>query len=64
MSENKSAASTDATGFYYLDSTNLTRGAPCIVNVTIPKGFKTSLPASQAFVGSASLVKLADFVLN
>jgi len=34
------------------------------VNVTVPKGFKTSLPASQAFVWSASLVKPADFVLN
>ncbi len=34
------------------------------VNVTIPKGFKTSLPASQTFMWSASVVKLAGFVLN
>jgi len=57
-------ASTDATGFYYFDSTNLTRGAPYIVTVTIPKGFKTAQPTSQTFMWSASTVKLADFVLN
>jgi hypothetical protein len=57
-------ASTDATGFYYFDSTNLTPGALYTVNVTIPKGFKSSLPASQTFTWSASGMKLADFVLN
>lgn len=57
-------ASTDAAGFYYFDSGSLKPGAQYGVTVTIPKGYKTSSPASQTFVWSNALVKLADFMLN
>ena len=57
-------ASTDAVGFYYFDTDSLTLGAQYSVTVTIPKGYKTSLPASQAITWSGGPVKLADFVLN
>jgi uncharacterized repeat protein (TIGR02543 family) len=57
-------ASTDAVGFYFFDTSSLKRGAQYSVSVTIPKGYKTSLPASQVFTWSGGPVKLADFVLN
>jgi hypothetical protein len=57
-------ASTDAVGFYYFDSANLTPGAQYSVTVTIPKGYKASLPASQTFTWTANPVQLAEFVLN
>lgn len=57
-------ASTDAVGFYYFDSTVLALGSQYTVNVTIPKGYKSSAPVSQSFTWSGSPVKLIDFVLN
>jgi hypothetical protein len=57
-------ATTDAIGFYYFDSTALVTGVQYTAQVTIPKGYKTSVPASQTFAWIASSVKLADFVLN
>jgi hypothetical protein len=57
-------ATTDAVGFYYFDTAALAAGAQYSVNVTIPKGYKTSLPASQTFAWTANPVKLADFMLN
>jgi hypothetical protein len=58
-------ATTDAVGFYYFAGTSgLTPGANYTVNVTLPKGYKTSTPASQTFTWSASPVKLASFALN
>jgi len=57
-------ASTDAVGFYYFDPTGLTPGAQYTVKVTIPKGYKSTSPASQTFTWSANPVVLADFVLN
>ncbi len=57
-------ASTDAVGFYYLDTASLMPGARYSVNAVIPTGYKASSPASQTFVWSAAPVKLADFVLN
>ena len=56
--------STDAVGFYYLDSSSLTPGAQYNVNVTIPAGYRASFPANQAFTWSGDAVRLADFVLN
>jgi hypothetical protein len=41
---------TDAVGFYYFaDASGLTLGANYTVHVTLPKGYKTSTPASQTF---------------
>lgn len=57
-------ASTDAVGFYYLDTTALKVGGQYDVSVTIPKGYKASSPASQTFTWSGALVKLAGFVLD
>jgi hypothetical protein len=56
---------TDALGFYYFaDTTVLTRGANYTVSVTLPKGYKTSTPASQTLTWSAGPVGLRTFVLN
>jgi hypothetical protein len=57
-------ASTDAAGFYYFDSGSLKPGAQYSVTVAIPKGYKTSSPASQTFTWSGAPVRLGDFVLN
>ena len=57
-------ATTDAVGFYYLDGGALTPTANYTVNLTLPKGYKASTPASQTFTWSASPVKLDNFVLN
>ena len=57
-------ASTDAVGFYYFDSTNLTPDAQYSVDVTIPNAYRSSSPASQTFKWSANTVVLAQFVLN
>jgi len=55
---------TDAVGFYYFDPTGLTPGAQYTVKVTIPKGYKSTSPASQTFTWSANPVVLAQFMLN
>jgi len=57
-------ASTDAVGFYYVDTTALKAGAQYSVSVTIPKGYKASSPASQAFTWNGKAVQLATFTLN
>jgi len=56
--------STDAVGFYDFDPAKLTPGAQYSVDVTIPKGYKSASPASQAFTGSASPMMLGPFMLN
>ena len=56
---------TDAVGFYYFaDASGLMQGANYTVQVTLPKGYKASTPASQTFTWSASTVKLGNFALN
>ena len=56
---------TDAVGFYYFTGTSgLTPGLTYVVNITLPKGYKSSKPASQTFTWSAGPVKLGNFVLN
>ena len=57
-------ASTDAVGFYYLDTTALKAGAQYSVSVTIPKGYKASSPASQTFTWTGKALQLATFTLN
>jgi hypothetical protein len=57
-------ATTDAVGFYYLDTASLVIGARYSVDVTIPKGYKTSSPASLTFTWTGSAQRLVDFVLN
>jgi hypothetical protein len=53
---------TDSTGFYYFtDVSGLTPGANYVI---LPKGYKSSTPASQSFTWQASMVALANFVLN
>ena len=57
--------STDSAGFYYFaDTTGLTPGASYTINVTIPRGYKASTPATQSFTSSATQVKLGNFILN
>jgi SdrD B-like domain len=58
-------AVTDGVGFYYFaDTGGLTKGVNYTVNVTLPKGYKSSTPSSQAFTWQGSLVGLSSFVLN
>jgi hypothetical protein len=57
-------AATDAVGFYYFDSAALQPGESYSVTATIPKGYKTSSPASQSFSWSGSALQLAPFTLN
>lgn len=58
-------AVTDSAGFYYFaDVSGLAYGASYAVNVTVPKGFKSSSPATQSFTWSGSQVKLGNFILN
>jgi uncharacterized repeat protein (TIGR02543 family) len=57
-------ASTDAVGFYYLDTTALQMGAQYGVSVTIPKGYKASSPAVQTFTWTGKALQLATFTLN
>lgn len=57
------SATTDEVGFYYLDATPLTVGTNYTANVTLPKGYKSSTPASQALTGSR-VPTLVNFVLN
>jgi hypothetical protein len=58
------STTTDAVGFYYFDASQLAVGTNYTAQVTLPKGYKSSTPASQAFTGSTAPVKLADFLLN
>jgi hypothetical protein len=56
---------TDAEGFYYFAETGgFTAGGNYTVKVTLPKGYKTSLPASQAFTWQTAPVTASNFVLN
>ena len=58
-------ATTDSAGlFYFADTSGLTGGANYTVKVTLPKGYKSSTPASQAFAWNAVGVTLSNFVLN
>ena len=58
-------ATTDSAGlFYFADTSGLTGGANYTVKVTLPKGYKSSTPASQAFTWKAVGVALGNFVLN
>jgi len=55
----------DSSGLYFFPLTrNLTLGAGYTVKVTLPKGYKSSTPASQAFTWQANEVTLRNFVLN
>jgi hypothetical protein len=56
---------TDSVGlFYFADTSGLTVGANYTVKVTLPKGYKSSTPASQAFTWKAVGVTLSNFVLQ
>ena len=58
-------ATTDSTGFYFFPLTRgWTLGSNYTVKVTLPKGYKTSTPASQNFTWQATEVMLSSFVLN
>jgi hypothetical protein len=58
-------ASTDDTGFYYFPVVDgWTLGAGYTVKVTLPKGYKTSIPASQTFTWNATQMTLGNFGLN
>jgi hypothetical protein len=57
-------ASTDAVGFYYLDTGTLKQGSQYTVTVTIPNGYKSSSPQSQTFTWMGNALRLVDFVLN
>ncbi len=57
-------ATTDSAGFYYFaDVSGLKSGSIYTLNVTLPKGYKSSTPASQSFTWKAVVV-LSNFVLN
>ena len=57
-------ATTDAVGFYYFgDTSGLRQGTNYTIKVALPKGFKSSTPASQSFTWSANSV-LGNFVLQ
>jgi len=56
---------TDSTGLYFFPLTrNWTLGAGYTVKVALPKGYKSSTPASQAFTWQANEATLRNFVLN
>lgn len=56
---------TDSSGFYYFaDVSMLATGTGYTLAVVLPKGYKSSTPASQAFTWSAATVKAATFGLN
>lgn len=58
-------ATTDVTGFYYFAATDgLTIGKTYTVKVTLPSGYKSSMPSSQSFNWSAKTVTLANFGLR
>ena len=67
MSSTKSvvaSATTDVTGFFFFAKTGgLKIGSDYTVKVTLPKGYKTSMPASQTFRWGATTIKLANFVV-
>jgi hypothetical protein len=58
-------ATTDGTGFYLFPLTKgWTLGGSYTVKVTLPKGYKTSTPASQTFTWQAAQLILINSVLN
>jgi hypothetical protein len=57
-------ATTDSLGFcYFADTSGFTNGTNYSVNVTLPKGYKSSTPPSQTFTWQGSQVALTSFVL-
>jgi hypothetical protein len=60
------AATTDVTGFYYFPNTGiLIAGSKYTARVTpIPKPYKSSSPASQAFSWSGAAITLSNFLLK
>jgi len=58
-------ATSDSTGFYFFPLTKgWTLGGSYTVRVTLPKGYKTSTPASQTFTWQAAQLILINSVLN
>ena len=58
-------STTDSVGFYYFaDVSGLAVGTNYTVNVTVPKGHKTSTPASQSFTWKGTPITLSNFALN
>jgi hypothetical protein len=56
---------TDSTGLYFFPLTNnWTLGAGYTVKATLPKGYKSSTPASQSFTWRSAAVSLNSVVLN
>ena len=56
---------TDSTGFYYFaDVSGLTVGTNYTINISVPKGYKTSTPASQTFTWKGTAITLSNFVVN
>jgi len=57
-------ATTDSAGVYYLaDVSALTTGANYTLSVSLPKGYKSSTPASQTFTWSSNAV-IGNFLLK
>jgi hypothetical protein len=58
-------ATTDVTGFYYFATTGgLTIGKTYTVKVTLPSGYRGSMPSSQSFTWKAIGIALSKFTLN
>jgi hypothetical protein len=57
-------ATTDGTGLYFFPLTRgWTLGQNYTVKVTLPKGYKTTIPTSENFTWQASQVTLSGFVI-
>lgn len=58
-------ATSDSTGFYYFPLTKLlTPGVQYTLQVSVPRGYKKSNPASQTLTWSGSLIMVTPFLLN
>ncbi len=58
-------AATDVTAFYFLPEVDgLTPGTAYTVKVTLPSGYKNSIPSSQTFLWRGTGITLKRFVLN
>jgi len=58
-------AVTDSTGFYFFPLTRaFSLGSGYTVKVTLPKGYKKSMPASQTFSWQGSQITFSNFVVN
>jgi uncharacterized repeat protein (TIGR02543 family) len=59
------SAATDAAGFYYFAKTSAFKvGTEYTVSVTLPKGYKASIPSTQKFIWRAEQTALAPFLLK